>query len=143
MDALAVKPTEGYIRSVDMNWRIAGTGDLDGDGKADILWRNSATGENYVFFMNGTTIRAYGFIRTVADMNWKIAGVGDFNGDGKADILWRNSSTGENYIFFMNGTAILPSEGYIRTVASQSWQVVGIGDFDGDGKADILWRNSA
>src|SRR3989441_1365059 len=98
MDALAVKPTEGYIRSVDLNWRIAGTGDLDGDGKADILWRNSATGENYIFFMNGTTIRAEGFVRQV-DLNWKVAGVGDFNGDGKADILWRNSSTGENYIF--------------------------------------------
>src|SRR6266850_4663380 len=72
MDALAVKPTEGFIRSVDLNWRIAGTGDLDGDGKADILWRNSATGENYIFFMNGTTIRAEGFLRQV-DLNWKIA----------------------------------------------------------------------
>ncbi len=43
----------------------------------------------------------------------------------------------------MNGTAILGAEGYVRTVADQNWQVAGIGDFDGDGKADVLWRNSA
>ncbi len=114
--------------------------DFDGDGKDDILWRNSATGENYIYFMNGTAVRTGGFLRTVADLNWTIAGVGDFDGNGKADILWRNSATGENYIYLMNGTAIA-GEGFIRTVADQSWQVAGIGDFDGDGEDDILWRN--
>ena len=67
----------------------------------------------------------------------------DFNGDCKSDIVWRNAATGQNYLYFMNGTTILGAEGYIRTVADQNWQVAGVGDFDGDGKADILWRNSA
>src|SRR6266850_2228710 len=144
MDGTAILAGEGYLRTVaDLNWIVAGIGDFDGDGKADILWRNTSTGENYVYLMNGTTITGEGYLRTVADLNWKLVGIGDFNGDGKADILWRNVSTGENYIFPMNGTTILGTEGYTRTVADQNWQIAGIGDFDGDGKADMLWRNAS
>src|SRR5947207_2356677 len=125
-------------------WQVQGIGDFDGDGKADILWRNSSTGENYVYFMDGTTIKpTEGFIRTVADQSWQVAGIGDFDGDGKDDILWRNAVTGENYLYPMDGLAIMPSEGYLRTVPDQSWQGAGMGEFDGDGAADMLWRNSA
>src|SRR5438552_877745 len=116
-------------------------GGLNGDGNADIVWRNAATGEDYIYLMNGTAIAGEGYVRTVADENWQIAGIGDFDGDGKADILWRNSSTGETYVYLMNGTAIA-SEGSLRTVADQNWQIAGTGDVDGDGKADILWRNA-
>jgi len=134
---------EGCLCTVaDFNWKIAGTGDFDGDGNADIFWRNTSTGENYIYFMNGTAIKNEGYIRAVADTNWDVAGVGDFNGDGKDDVLWRNTVTGENYIYPMNGLAILAGEGYLRTVASQDWQVAGVGDLDGDGRADIVWRNS-
>src|SRR5204862_2671623 len=51
-------------------------------------------------------------------------------------------STGENYIYLMNGLTVA-SQGSINSVSDQAWQVKGIGDFDGDGKADILWRNSS
>jgi hypothetical protein len=144
MDGLAILPEEGYLRTVaDPDWGIAGVGDFDGDFKADVLWRNSSTGENYLYPMNGTAIKPMeGYLRTVADLTWKVAGVGDFDGDGKADVLWRNSSTGENYLYPMTGNAIKPTEGYLRTVADQNWQVKGTGDHDGDGKADVLWRNS-
>src|SRR2546422_914870 len=76
--------------------------DFNADCKSDILWRNAATGEIYIFFMNGLTVASEGSLRTVAE-DWTLAGIGDFNGDGKADILWRNTTTGENYVFFMNG----------------------------------------
>src|SRR5205823_1295632 len=115
---------EGFIRTVsDLNWQIAGVGDLDGDGRSDILWRNSSTGEDYAYMMNGLLIAREGYVRTVADQNWQVAAVGDFDGDGHADILWRNLSTGENYLYPMNGTAILPSEGYLRTVTNLNWKV--------------------
>jgi hypothetical protein len=49
-----------YSRSVSLGvvptqWRIAGTGDFNGDGETDILWQNSATGERAIWLMNGTS----------------------------------------------------------------------------------------
>src|SRR5438874_820423 len=117
--------------------------DFDGDCKSDILWRNSATGEDYLWLMNAQAIVSQGSLTTLGDPAWQIQGTGDFDGDGKADILWRNAVTGENYIWLMNGLTIA-SQGSINVVDPTSgWQVQGIGDFDGDGRADILWRNSS
>src|SRR5437016_4271234 len=46
--------------------------DFNGDGRADILWRNLSTGENYLYLMNGTSILAgEGYVRTVSDMSWE------------------------------------------------------------------------
>src|SRR5439155_106610 len=76
MNGLAIKGTEGNLRSVsDQNWRVVGIGDFDGDGKADILWRNFSTGENYIYCMNNTTIVREGYIRTVSDLNWQVVAV--------------------------------------------------------------------
>jgi len=143
MDGLSIA-NEGYLRTVaDQSWIVAGVGDFDGNGRDDIFWRNTGSGENYVYLMNGIQIAGEGYVRTVADNSWEVAGVADFDGDGKADVLWRRMASGENYLYLMDGIAIKPSEGYLRTVADQSWQIKGVGDFDGDGTADIAWRNTS
>jgi hypothetical protein len=83
-----------------------------------------------------------GYLRSVPSQDWQIDGVADFTGDGKDDLLWRNRATGDNYLYPMVASAILATEGYLRSVPDQAWRIVQVGDFDGDGKADVLWRNS-
>ena len=135
-----------FVTATD--WKIAGTADFDGDQKIDILWRYyGASGRFWgrVLFGSLTGLR---FRRSVSDHSnrhelGQIAGIGDFNGDQKTDILWRNYGTGPyqgaNVVWCMNGNAIV-SEVFLTTVTDTAWEIGGTGDFNGDGKTDILWR---
>src|SRR6266404_4279997 len=136
-------------RLADPNWTIAGVGGFNGTlnattgrVKTDILWRNPYTGQNAIWFMDGTTLSSSAFM-TSASPAWTIAGVGDYNGDGKADIVWRNKSNGQNAIWLMNGATMISSGVFMATVADLNWTIVGSGDYNGDGQADILWRNKS
>ena len=55
------------------------------------------------------------------------------------DLFWRRSDDGRNYIYQMNGATIV-SQGTFNTVAPE-WDLVGRGDFDGDGQLDLFWRH--
>src|SRR6266513_5904607 len=94
--------------------------DFNGDGKADILWQNSSTGQRVIWLMDGTALQSVVNLGTVA-RSWSIAGSSDFNGDGKADILWQNTSTGQRVILLMNGIAF-QSVVNLGTVAT-SWSI--------------------
>ncbi len=119
-----------------------GINDFNGDKRPDILWRHAASGQIYIWLMDGTSISSQSSPATVSDLNWEIKGFGDFNGDGKSgDILWRHAITGQVYIWLMNGTSI-SSQASPGTVSDLNWQIMGVGDFNGDGKADILWRHA-
>ena len=113
-------------------------GDFDGDGRADVLWRNSSTGADAIW--KSASQATQQAVAEVTDQRWKVVGVGDFDGDGRSDILWRNTATGANAIWKSANRA---TQQAITAVTSQAWQVVGIGDFDRDGRSDILWRNSS
>jgi hypothetical protein len=127
-------------------WQAQGIGDFDGDGKNDLLWRDSATGELAVWTMNGATVVASATASVnpgayTATTGWHVQGIGDFDGDGKSDILWRDAGTGQTAIWFMNG-AVATTSANTSVQATAGWQVNGVGDFNGDGKADILWRHA-
>jgi len=90
MDGLNILPSEGYSRTVGTTgWQPKGVADLDGDAKADVVWRNAITGENYLWPMEGLAINpSEGYFRTV-DLSWQIAAIRDYDGDLRADIFWR------------------------------------------------------
>jgi serine protease len=108
--------------------------DFNGDGKSDILWRQSSTGSVLMQTMNGVTVGSSSIIDSSSD--WVVAEVGDFNGDGTSDILWRQSSTGQVIMELVHAQSAIAWD-VINT--SGDWAVAGVGDFNGDGKSDILW----
>ncbi len=125
--------------TVDPFWKIVGLGDADGDGKADIFWRNDTMGTMSVWYLNESGIKGTGYIGGISSKDWQAMGVADFNGDGKSDILWRQVSTGTMSVWFVTETGFAGnmSPGTVAPV----WKIVGLGDADGDFKADIFWRN--
>ena len=118
--------------------------DFDGDGRTDLLWRNSGgDGMNGLWFMNGATVTTTGLLPTVAGPfeanGWSVAAHGDFNADGRADVLWR-SENGDMAVWLVNGTT-LTGGAFLPAVASP-WTVVGVGNFDAALGDDIFWRNT-
>jgi len=124
----------------DLNWKIVGTGDFNGDGWPDILWRNYVSGYNAVWYMKGASYLGAAYLSAVTDLNWQIVGTRDFNGDGWPDILWRYyGSGGKNAVWYMKGATYIGAA-LLTAVTDLNWQIVGTGDFNRDGWPDILWR---
>ncbi len=106
----------------------------------DILWRNSSTGSNATWLMNGTTHEA-GLMMVSRDPSWKIAAIADFNRNGQDDILWRNSLTGQNAIWVMRDSSTIQEGVWLIQVHDTKWKIESTADFNRDGQVDILWRN--
>jgi hypothetical protein len=131
------------LGTVGTDWSIKGVGDFNGDGRADVLWRSDA-GDVYVWLdsptgapaMTGQTVSSVG-------NDWAIMGLGDFNGDGRDDILWRHAGDGELYVWNSQlGSSAVNFLGQSVGVVGLDWSVASIGDYDGDGRADVLFRNA-
>ena len=140
----AIRPDSGSIGNVaDPDWVILGTGDFDGDGRADLLWRNAATGEISIWFIDGTTMKPSSSVVTTIDPAvWQYAGTGDVDHDGVSDVVWRNGATGDVYAWLMNGRTIKPGSGFVGSAPIGTWGILGVGDFNGDLKSDLLWQNT-
>lgn len=65
----------------------------------------------------------------------------DFGRDGLPDIVWHNRSTGQKSIWYLDSNNTRIKGGAISSVGNTDWRIKAVGDFDGDGQDDLLWRN--
>jgi len=124
-----------------LDWHILGTGDFNGDGRDDVLWRNDGgTITTWLGQPDGGFIGNGSLYATVSN-EWHVVGAGDFNGDGRDDILWRNDDgTVTDWLGQANGTFSI-NTGSAFNASGLDWNIVGIGDYNGDGRDDVLWRH--
>ena len=130
--------------SLPSSWHVIGTGDFNGDGKDDILWRNDGgTVTEWLGTASGGFVGNWANSNQNLPLNWQVAGIGDFNGDGISDLLWRDSNgTVTDWLGTASG-AFTGNYANSAAILGTSWQISSIGDFNGDGKDDILWRDTS
>jgi hypothetical protein len=122
-------------------WTMSGAADFDRDGDEDILYRNYATGENRLWFMDGTEHVDTLDLPAIDDLADVIDAVGDFDGDRTSDILFRNYRTGENRLYFLGGDDVTSLD--LPAVSDPSWTCAGSGYFNDDSTADLLWFSTS
>jgi hypothetical protein len=130
--------------------------DFSGDGIADALLHGNIVGTAQygqtvllTFKPDGTHTSRSGSQVPAWVAPWQVRGIGDFNGDGKADVLLHAEQPGHAE----NGRTTLhlfTDESYLTVpypVApgfdAAAYDVKGTGDFDGDGRADLLLNGKA
>ncbi len=149
-------PNKGSITASDFenkvdfvtgtNPRSVAIGDLDGDGKADLVVPNGFSNSVSVFRNTGNsgTVNYAVKIDFPTGTNPYSVAIGDLDGDGKADLAAANGNSNTISVFLNTG-----SKGAVSYATKMDFPAgtspysVAIGDLDGDGKADLAVVNSA
>jgi autotransporter-associated beta strand protein len=140
-------PPEGNV--IDSNGRRFLISYQGGDGndvvgiavpRFDISGRVSSNGQWWIGQSNGS-----GFSNTFATswstaVTWVDVHTGDFTGNGLQDIVGRVKENGQWWMSVPNGSGGWTTHLWDTWSTGVTWVDVQVGDFDGDGKMDIVGR---
>ena len=123
------------------------TGDIDGDGKPDLVSVNYI-GKSFSVYKNSSTTTSISFQNRIDFptelLPYSIA-MGDVDGDGLPDIVIGTNNGGNDSVLIYRNTSAAGTITF--TLEAMYWSSVTysilIGEVDGDGKPDIIASNSS
>lgn len=133
-----------YAAGCKVNW--AAVGDLNSDGKPDIVTANPGSWDVSVLLNagNGTFMDPVSYLTGAQPASGNSPGavaLADFNGDGRMDIAASNSAENNVAILFNQGKGDFP--GPRNLLMEDSPDQVVSADFDGDGALDLAVASHA
>lgn len=144
----APTPSTPYTSLGTSGWnqydQLTSPGDVSGDGRPDLIARNASTGTVYLY--KGTSTGKLSARVKLYD-NWKtykkVVGAGDLNGDGIGDLLAQDKSN-NLYRYYGTGRGTFKARVKVFSNWGASYNaVVGVGDITGDGKRDLVSRDTS
>ncbi len=115
-------------------------GDFNGDGKPDLVVANNkseSAGTVSVLLGNGDGTFQWAVNYAVGDSPSSVV-VGDFNGDGNADFVVVGGGSTDGYMRVLLGKGDGTFKAAVNYAAGESPSSVAVGDFNGDGKPDLV-----
>lgn len=141
MDGTTRIGTGSLPRLSSRDMEVKGVADFNRDGSDDLVVRNKKTGANQIWYMDGTDRLKVGNFKTQTNTRFDIYGIADFNNDEKPDILFRDQKrSGRNQVWLMNNNNVKKAVN-ITAERNLNMYIGGTGDFNQDGKADIIFGN--
>jgi len=106
-------------------WQLAGgAGDLNGDGKSDLVWRGLGPDlRAYLWFTSGAVVVGTQVLGTMP-INWSLVAAGDYSGDGRDNLVWRDAANGQNLLWKMAGTVLTATQALEPKIGA-NWIIVG------------------
>lgn len=112
----------GGINAISQVWQVGAIGDLNADGRADVVWRNTSTGVVNSWLMNNLYKTAGGLSSPIG-LDWSMRAGADITGDGKMDIIWTNAANGKVNAWVMDGIT-KSYGGTMATITVADWAIV-------------------
>ena len=115
-------------------------GDLNGDGRTDLVTANSGTNDVSVLFGqgNGTFAPAVSY---AAGTNPVSIAIADLNGDGRLDLAVTNSVSNDVSVLLNQGNGTFAPA--VNHGAGANPHSIAVADLDGDGKLDLVVVNQS
>jgi hypothetical protein len=105
------------------SWHVIGTGDFNGDGLSDILWRNdNGTVREWLGQTDGTFVGNTANVNFVPAAGAHVVAIGDYNGDSIDDLLWSNNGTITESLGTTSG-AFVDNSAHVNITTGTDWHV--------------------
>ncbi|MFM7411887.1 MAG: peptidylprolyl isomerase [Planctomycetota bacterium] len=121
----------------EVTWGNVLAGDFTGDGRDDLVGQRS----DGIWVVSASSGTAFSSAFWATFPSSQFGTVGDFNADGRADVAVRNTANGAWRVLLSTGTAFNPVK-FGTWATDTTWSNVRGGDFDGDGRTDLVGQRT-
>jgi hypothetical protein len=137
-------PTTWLTNWVGGNLYTSYSADVNGDGYADLIAREIATGRWYVALGTGTSFSPAGiWMQGFAVGSGYNCFMGDVDRDGRADVIAQGKANGKLYTAKSSGSAFVSPAQWGVASASVTGTIELVGDVNRDGRVDYISKNNA